>query len=425
MRILRLAAAPLLSADTYTRWVYIVLGGVLFMPFLIAVLVLISLLSPWDLAPSQGPPLWQLLPGCLIAAVLGGATGLLPGVRRQQVQLTRHLVGGPLAEEPPAPATGWPSRARSACWLALHFLIGIFAALATMVLLTDAASLALSPIVRDPSLSAGRLVLLPSGTGSLLGTRWADPLLGAALVLALIYGAALIGAAAARAAPRFLGASAADRLAALQSRADDLSERNRLAAELHDSIGHALSVVALQAGAAARVLDRDPEFARTALDAIAEQARTATAELDHVLGLLREERRGRAPQRTLADLPHLAEAVRSAGTGLEYTADGPIGDVPPVVSRELYRICQEGVTNALRHGAQGGRVRIRVSADAGSVRVTVANPVAPGRRAARRRGGRGLVGMAERVRLLGGELRYGADGGTWLLEAEIPGKGER
>ncbi|WP_017592531.1 sensor histidine kinase [Nocardiopsis potens] len=425
MRILRFAAAPLISAETYTRWVYIVLGGVLFTPFLIAVLVLISLITPWDLSPGQGPPTWQLLLGCVIAAVLGGATGLLPGVRRQQVQLTRHLVGGPLAEEPPAPSAGRSARVRAACWLALHFLIGMAAALATMVLLTDAASLALSPIVRDPGLSAGRLVALPNGTGSLLGTRWADPFLGAALVLALIYGAALIGAAAARAAPRFLGASAADRLAALQSRADDLSERNRLAAELHDSIGHALSVVTLQAGAAARVLDRDPEFARTALDAIAEQARTATAELDHVLGLLREEQRDRAPRRTLADLPHLAEAARAAGTDLDCAAEGPIGDVPPVISRELYRICQEGVTNALRHGARGGGVRVRVSADGGSVRVSVANPVPPGRRPARRRGGRGLLGMAERVRLLGGELRYGADGGTWLLEAEIPGKGER
>ncbi|MFW5416797.1 two-component sensor histidine kinase [Nocardiopsis sp. CNT-189] len=425
MRILRLAAAPLISAETYTRWVYTVLGGVLFTPFLIAVLVLISLVTPWDLSPGQGPPAWQLVPGCLIGAALGGATALLPGVRRQQVQLTRHLVGGPLATRPPAPAAGWPARVRAACWLALHFLIGMPAALATMVLLTDAASLALSPIMREPGLSGDRLVALPPGAGSLLGTRWAGPFLGAALVLALIYGAALIGAAAARAAPLFLGASAADRLAALQSRADDLSERNRLAAELHDSIGHALSVVTLQAGAAARVLDRDPEFARTALDAIAEQARTATAELDHVLGLLREEQRDRAPRRTLADLPHLAEAVRSAGTDLDYAAEGPIGDVPPVISRELYRICQEGVTNALRHGARDGGVRIRVAAGGGSVRVSVANPVPPGRRAARRRGGRGLVGMAERVRLLGGELRYGADGGTWLLEAEIPGKGER
>lgn len=423
MGILRAAAAPLASARTYTRWVYLVLGGALFMPFFVAVLVLMSLVTPWGPTPGvdQSGLGAEGFAGTAVAALLGGLTGFLPGVHAVQAQIARSLLGGPLADEPRLAGADWRTRARGSCWLALLFAVGLAVSIATMVVLTDAASLALIPLVGEAPDLGQRIILVnwsPSGA-----ERWAAPFAGAGLLVLFIYAVALLGAAASRLARPFLGASTADRLAAVRARAADLGERNRLAAELHDSIGHALSVVALQAGAASRVIDSDPGFARGALEAIAEQARTATAELDHVLGLLRENPGERAPQRALADVPHLVEAARSAGTEAEYTAHGPVGEVPPAVARELYRICQEGVTNALRHGT-GGPIRVRVEAADDTVRVEVANPCA-GRRPRRRGGGRGLEGARERVGLLGGDLRAGAEDGVWRLVADIPWKSGR
>ena len=90
-----------------------------------------------------------------------------------------------------------------------------------------------------------------------------------------------------------------------------LAERNRLARELHDSVGHALSIVTVQAGAAGRVLGGDPEFARQALTAIETSARNGLRDLDHVLGLLRDDAASRAPTPTLADLQRLVDSSRA------------------------------------------------------------------------------------------------------------------
>ncbi|MEE2048775.1 histidine kinase, partial [Nocardiopsis tropica] len=167
---------------------------------------------------------------------------------------------------------------------------------------------------------------------------------------ALLYTVALAGHLLALAAPRLLGPSPTERLAAAQAHAHTLAERNRLARELHDSLGHALSVVTLQAATAARLLDTDPEFARQALTHIADQARTATADLDHALGLLREDTA--APRTTppdLSHLPHLAHATQHTGTDLTCHVSGDPARVPALLSRETYRISPEARTNALRH----------------------------------------------------------------------------
>ncbi|PRY00946.1 sensor histidine kinase [Allonocardiopsis opalescens] len=417
MRILRSAAAPLLGADTYRRWVYLVLGGVLFTPFLVATLVLLSLLLGWGASMERfgAGPQWYV--GTAAAAVLGAGTVWIPGVRAQQAQLSRALLGGPLAALPAARPAG--PRIRAACWLALHFAVGFAVCITTMVGLTQSAMLALAPFLADEPALMFLRELSPTG-----GWTWLGPPAGAVVLLALVYLIALIGAGAARLAPRFLGPTAADRLAAAQARADNLTERNRLAAELHDSIGHVLSVVALQAGAAARVIDRDPAFARGALETIAEQARTATAELDHMLGLLREERAAAAPQRTLADLPRLVAAARTAGADLRLRQTGTLDALPEVLSRELYRICQEGVTNALRHGGENVPVTVDLRVEEERVRLVMTNPADPARpgRSTRPGGGRGLRGMRERVELLGGELTAGAVDGVWRLAAAIPWK---
>nr|WP_307870707.1 histidine kinase [Actinoplanes brasiliensis] len=161
-------------------------------------------------------------------------------------------------------------------------------------------------------------------------------------------------------APVLLGPSAAERVAALEARERQLAERNRLARELHDSVGHALTAVTLQAGAARTVFDSDPAFARRALGSIEDLGRTALEELDAVLGLLRDDASGP----TLADVGRLL-------TG-EVDAEVDDVDVPAPISREAYRIVQECLTNAAKHGS--GRVTLRITAPDDLV-VEVANAV--------------------------------------------------
>jgi signal transduction histidine kinase len=224
-----------------------------------------------------------------------------------------------------------------------------------------------------------------------------------------------LGSLAATMAPVLLGPSTAERTAAVEARERRLAERNRLARELHDSVGHALTATTLQAGAARAVFDRDPEFARRALEAIEEVGRTAMEDLDHVLGVLRESGPEPArPQRTLADLDRLFADVRAGGVRLDTGVT--VGAVPAPVSREAYRIVQESLTNAARHGGPGA-VTVRVRGDE-ELTIEVRNAL--GDRPAGGGGGRGVDGMRERVRLLGGALEVGADGGEWRVRARLP-----
>lgn len=417
MHLLRTLTSPLRSADTYRRWVHLVLGGALFVPFLLAALVLASLLDGGaTTAADIGAR--ETVVG-LVAAALAGVTILVPGVAPLQDQLARSLVGGPLADEPPAPPITARSRVRAGCWLSLHLVVGFAVSLATMIALTEAALLALTAVADDVVTLSGSALGSADGTGPTGAERLLGPVLGVLVLVALIATVALVGAGAARLAPVLLGPSAADRIAAAEARADRLADRSRLATELHDSIGHALSVVALQAGAAARVIERDPVFARDALEAIAAQARTATAELDHVLGVLREEQPPTSPPRTLRELPHLVDAARSTGADLSLERRGPLEAVPAVLSREAYRICQEGITNALRHGDGGAPTIVEVAVEAATLRLRITNVPADPRRA-RGREGHGLLQMRERVRTLGGHLDAGAHDGTWRLDATIP-----
>ncbi|MGO4427993.1 sensor histidine kinase, partial [Streptomyces sp. MCAF7] len=190
-----------------------------------------------------------------------------------------------------------------------------------------------------------------------------------------------------------------------------------------------LSAVTLQASAARKVLDADPEFARQALAAIEETTRDAVGELDSVLGLLREDNESAngsggegngngnggdrtAPTPTLADLDGLLARTRAAGVTVVLTAPGPLDRLPPAVSREAYRIVQEGLSNALRHA---GRVPVRLriaerTTEDRELEITMENPVERVSGSARRQrtgGGRGLRGIAERTELLRGSCAWG------------------
>lgn len=412
--MIRLAVAPLLSSWTYRRWLYLLLGGALFFPFLLAAMVLLSMLRFRSV--SEDATALADLPqasALVIATAVVAATAALRPVATLQAQVARSLVGGPLAAAPPARPTGSTARVRAMVWLAGHFVVGFVVSLATMVVLTEAGLLAVAPLLSGVET---QFVPLP------VALRWVGPPVGLLLLAAFGYVLALIGAGMAWLAPVLLGPSPADRLAAAQARAEKLTERNRIAAELHDSIGHVLSVVTLQAGTAARVLDSDPEFARQALSTIADQARLATEELDYVLGVLREERPSVTPHRSLAELPTLVEGARAAGVDVVVEQSGAVDAVPGVVSREAYRVIQEALTNALRYGS--GRVTVLVRVEADRLVLTTTNPVPPsGDR--RGTGGRGLRGMRERVALLGGTLTAGLAEGQWHLQVTIPWKEPR
>jgi signal transduction histidine kinase len=196
------------------------------------------------------------------------------------------------------------------------------------------------------------------------------------------------------------------------------TERERIAREMHDVLAHRLSLLAVHAGA----LEFRPgagEQERQALGVVRQGAYEALEDLREVLGMLRAEpAEGDRPQPTLADLPALVEESRLAGASvrLDRRVDG---DVPGSVGRHAYRVVQEALTNARKH-AGGAPVRVSVAgnADAG-LTVAVTNPlvespaVLPG-------GGTGLVGLAERVRLLGGRLEHGRTGDTFRLQAWLP-----
>ncbi|MDT0303745.1 sensor histidine kinase [Streptomonospora wellingtoniae] len=420
---IRRLLSPLTQIATYTRWVHLILGGVVFMPYLIAVAVLASLILASGGGPGSGSPGAALVVGLAPALGLVAATAWLPGVRTMSAHLVRALVTGALAAEEVAEASTRRSRMRTGLWLVVHLSAGFAVCLATMLGLTQSAVLAATAVAPDPAGLMEGSLYPAGGEPPAPAERIAAPFAGAALLLAVIYTVAGAGALMARLAPVLLGPSAAERLAAAQQRVETLAERNRLARELHDSIGHALSAVTLQAGTAARVIDTDPAFTRSALEAIAEQARTATAELDHVLGLLRDERPSTAPQRDLAHLDQLVEATRAVGAEVTADVEGDPAAVPGVVSRETYRICQEGLTNVLRHaGPVPVALRLRVGAHELEVEITnpTAHPAPAGAgRNGNRGGGRGLRGMDERLRLLGGTLQAGAADGQWRLRAAV------
>jgi signal transduction histidine kinase len=201
-------------------------------------------------------------------------------------------------------------------------------------------------------------------------------------------------------------------------------ERLRIAREVHDVVGHGLATIALRAGVADRVADRDPAEVREALRAIRQVSRGSLAELSALLGVLRAEGTGpadeRAPAPDLDALPGLVDGLRDAGLRVELDMDGA-GDagMPEVVGAAGYRIVQEALTNVARHAGPGAHARVRLARHDGVVEVEVSDD---GRGApdAVRPGG-GLTGMRERAAALGGHFEAGgAPGRGFRVWASLP-----
>ncbi|MEU5591397.1 histidine kinase [Streptomyces sp. NPDC020298] len=377
---------PLLRGTTYTRLLH------LWVPMLIvSVWMFIDSATPWV-------PALVLVPVGL----------LIPGVRRGE-GVQAHLLLTPGEEDSgisTAPSATWRDRLRTVLWLETRMALSVAACYATVwlpVLAVDLTGVALGRVPTDDP-------LLPVSE-----PHWAYAFLVPLPVIALYAVVLGLGELVTALARRLLGPSPAERIAALEERTELLLERTRIARELHDSIGHALTVAVVQAGAARAA--RDPEFTDRALDAIEETGRAALEDLERVLGILRESRRPVSGRPALTDADRLLESARASGAKVDADFTGPLETVPGPVSREGYRILQEALTNVLRH-AGAVPVRVRVGVTGGNLGLEVRNPLTAGDPGTG--GGSGLRGIRERAALLGGRAHTGPDEGDWQVHVELP-----
>jgi signal transduction histidine kinase len=195
-------------------------------------------------------------------------------------------------------------------------------------------------------------------------------------------------------------------------------ERARIARDLHDSAGHAINVIAVRAGSAR--MRRDPGRSQAALEAIEELARKTGAEIDQIVGTLRE--RGSANGAVdeppgLASLDTLVARHAAAGLKVSVSSEGKPRQLEGAVDQAAYRILQEALTNAARHGT--GAARVALAFGDGALEVEVSNP-ASGASAGRSNGGHGLIGMRERATLLGGWLDVERADGAFRVRARLP-----
>jgi signal transduction histidine kinase len=215
-------------------------------------------------------------------------------------------------------------------------------------------------------------------------------------------------------------AARAEREAERERRLAAAEERMRIARDLHDSAGHAINVILVHAGLGRLKTGRDPEAARTAFATIEDVARETIGEIDKLVGMLRESDDGGdgvEPQPGVAALRGLVERHRAAGLQVTEAVRGERRPLPPGVDRAAYRIVQEALTNAARHGDGSAEMQLAFGADA--LELTVTNPLPAGRDAAAA-DGHGLIGMRKRAALLGGSFRAGARDRRFEVHARLP-----
>jgi signal transduction histidine kinase len=319
--------------------------------------------------------------------------------------------------------------------------------------LTASASAALAAfgnVVWPPLGPAFALYLLASGRGD--AAPWTPRSAGVVAVLVIGYlgavvaavgslGGHVLPAAVACAAAWFAGertrlrrgqtaelhrrATRAEQDVARERRLAVAEERARIARDLHDSAGHALNVIAVRAGAARLRHGQDPGRSLGALAGIEEIARQTVADIDQFVGALRAgDAAGEAVEAPhgLASLDALVAQSRAAGLRVTMHRTGTAPPLGAGVDQAAYRILQEALTNAARHGT--GTVQATLGFGDTALAISVSNPVRPVRPSAPSRG-HGLIGMRERAMLLGGELAAGQDGGCFRVTARLPYTGCR
>ena len=201
-------------------------------------------------------------------------------------------------------------------------------------------------------------------------------------------------------------------------------ERTRIARDLHDSAAHAINVILVQAGAARLLQERDSQAVRTALTTIEDVARETIGEIDQLVRALREDGDGGETRETiepptgLAAVETLLERHRATGLSVDIHVEGERRALPPGVDQAAYRILQEALTNAARHGS--GSADVEIAYGTQQLELAVSNPIRPEPTTGALEGGHGILGMRERAALLGGSLDTARGGGRFRVRARLP-----
>lgn len=203
------------------------------------------------------------------------------------------------------------------------------------------------------------------------------------------------------------------------------AERTRIAREMHDILGHNLSVITGLADGGSYAARKNPQRATEALDAIATTSRQALTELRRLLGILQnhapaDTRAELTPQPGLGELGHLIDGVRAAGLPVHVTVDGDLEAAPTGRQLTVYRVVQEALTNTLKHGGPDATARVTLSRTPESITAEITDTGTP---TAPRPGGRGITGMRERTALYAGTLDVGplpAPDSGWRVHLYLP-----
>ena len=207
-------------------------------------------------------------------------------------------------------------------------------------------------------------------------------------------------------------AARADRAVAIEQ------ERVRIARDMHDIVAHSLAVVIAQADGARYALRADPSLADEALGTIGSTARRALGDVRELLGALRHEQ-GTAPTPDVDDIEQLVGQMREVGLDVQVEREGDPSALPTTTQLAVYRIVQESLTNAYKHGARGAPVRTRLTYRPDTVEITVVNRRAEDDRPGPGTG-HGLVGMRERATMSGGSMTAGPRGEEFAVEVRMP-----
>jgi signal transduction histidine kinase len=329
----------------------------------------------------------------------------------------------------------WPFAAFAVQVAGMFAASSVLTVFSLVALLIGAASMAAA--ARRPVLAMGILTVAAAG----LASSFADStpsIPGSVAPFALLLPVGLVGitlrAARLRAEASQQRAEALAREQDQATRAAVATERARIARELHDVVSHHVSVMTIQAGAAAKVLESNPDLARGAMVAVESSGRETMAELRQLLGVLSpsaaeggatrpvavlDDGEPLEPQPGLAQIPGLVESVRAAGQPVRVGVPDGL-ELPVAIGLAAYRVVQEALTNALRY-APGARTSVRVEVDGGELVVDVSNEAPRSASLDRTGAGTGLVGLAERVRLYGGTLAARPMvGGGFVVHARMP-----
>jgi signal transduction histidine kinase len=397
---------PVFEKRTYAHWGYLLAGlplGVLWFSLLVplyvtgTVLIVIWIGLGW-LSATQVLSRWIGLFERWLAKTMLGASIQAPGpiggatvYQRGRAHLTDEF--------------GY----RMALWSLLRLITGTAGFVLAIVALVVPISLMLAPVSyvwASPPITWG-------------WTLWVAPIIGIAAFFGAPHLIRGLGHASAKLAEWILSPSNSDQAKDAARRADRAEEQLRIDQELHDSIGHVLTMNVVQAGAGAHVFDQDPEFAREALTNIERRGRDALDELDRIIALVREGDVSRQPLPGMSDLEHLIGETRDAGMAIEARIE--VTPMPPEVGRAAYRIVREALTNVAKH-APGAETRVTVAAVGDRIEVEVVNSPPSLRPNDPTTGtGSGLSGIRQRVAILGGVSEIGPtpDGG-FRIHASLP-----